>query len=57
MLSFWRQYIPDFSSKTRRLRGLLGQDAGDWTADHTAEVEAALEELLAGVPCINFDAT
>ena len=55
MLSFWRQYIPDFSSKTRRLRGLLGQDAGDWTADHTAEVEAALKELLAGVPCINFD--
>ena len=34
---------------------MLGQDAGDWTAEHTAEVEAALKELLAGVPCINFD--
>lgn len=42
MLSYWRQFIPDFSAKTSRLRKLLGQDAGDWTAEHASEVRAAL---------------
>lgn len=42
MLSYWRQFIPDFSAKTSRLRKLLGQDAGDWTPDHVTEVRSAL---------------
>lgn len=55
MLSYWRQFIPDFSAKTSRLRKLLGQDAGDWTPDHATEVRSALQALLDGAPCINFD--
>jgi hypothetical protein len=42
MLSYWRAFIPDFSSKTARLRSLLRQDAGDWTPEHTEEVRAVL---------------
>ena len=55
MLSYWRQFIPDFSAKTSWLCRLLGQDAGDWSAEHAAEVRAALQGLLDGAPCINFD--
>lgn len=55
MLSYWRQFIPDFSAKTRHLWQLLGQDAGDWMPAHTEEVRAALQKLLQGAPCINFD--
>ena len=55
MLSYWRQFIPDFSAKTSKVRKLLSQDAGEWTPAHTQEVRKVLQELLEGAPCINFD--
>ena len=55
MLSYWRQFIPDFSAKTEGLKKLLSQDAGEWTTAHALEVRTVLDELLRGSTSINFD--
>ena len=55
LLSYWRAYVPDFASRTTRLRGLLSQDARGWTPHHTAEVRKVLEFIVKGLPILNFD--
>ena len=57
MLSYWRLYLPDFASRTARLRGLLGSDARSWTPAHTEEVRSALRVIAEGAPAINFNPT
>jgi hypothetical protein len=55
MLSYWRNFVPDFSARTHALKKLLGQDAGDWTPAHAEEVRHVLQVLLDGAASLNFD--
>ena len=55
MLSYWRNFVPDFSSRTCALKKLLSQDAGDWSPIHTQEVRQVLQALLDGAGTLNFD--
>ena len=31
MIGYWREYVPDFAARTRRLKAMLSSDATPWT--------------------------
>ena len=57
MLGYWRDYVPDFTARTEKLRRLLAKDAAPWTAAPTEEFKAVVAALVASAPMINFDPT
>ena len=55
MLGYWREYLPDFASRTTRLRALLPRDAAPWTPAHTVELRKAVQALVEAAPMLNYD--
>ena len=54
MLSYWRDYLPDFAARTRRLKALLSCDSAPWTSAHTSEFRAVVRDLMGAAPHLNF---
>lgn len=54
MIGYWREYVPDFAARTRRLKALLAGDATPWTPAHTEEFQRVVKALVEGLPLLNF---
>jgi hypothetical protein len=54
LLNYWRGYVPDFASRTSRLRALLSADAAPWSREHQEELRAVVEAMLVDVPTLNY---
>jgi len=54
MIGYWREYVPDFAARTRKLKALLSSDATPWTKEHTAEFKAVVQAMVDGLPLLNF---
>jgi hypothetical protein len=57
LLSYWRNYVPDFAAKTAKLRALLSQDAAPWGNEQADVVRHVVRDILADEPTLNYNPT
>ena len=56
IVSIYRDYLPDFASRTEPLRKLLSEDSQEWTETHSHQLRKIVEDILGAVPTLNFQA-
>ena len=55
LLSYFRNYCPNFATRVTPLRKLVSNDALPWTSAHTKCFRELVQYVVDTVPIINFD--